>query len=273
MIYIPLQDGTRVPALGFGTWQLKGDTAREAVEHALHIGYRHLDTAQDYDNEEEVGAGLRASGVPRDEVWLTTKAWPQYLLADGGRTAVDESLRRLGTDYVDLFLIHWPNPEVDHREALETLRTAREAGKVRYVGVSNFTPTLVREALQVVPDLITDQVEYHPYLGQQKLLEVLREHGMFLTAYSPLGRGNAFEEETVRAITEAHEKTPAQVVLRWHLQQDRVAAIPKAASPEHREANFDIFDFGLSEEEMARIHGLARRERLIDPDFAPDWER
>jgi 2,5-diketo-D-gluconate reductase B len=271
MRYISLPEG-RVPALGFGTWQLKGTEARTAVEHALDLGYRHLDTAQVYENEAEVGTGLKASGVDRGDVWLTTKVSPEKLQRRDVIESVEASLRRLGTDYVDLLLIHWPDPEVPIAETLGALQDLRDEGKTRYLGVSNFTPPLVREALEIEPGLITNQVEYHPYLSQEPLLKLLRERGMFLTAYSPIAQGEVMEDEVIQEIAEVHGKTPAQVVLRWHLQQDRVATIPRASSAEHREANFAVFDFELSDEEMERVHGLDRGERLVDPDFAPDWE-
>ena len=271
MIQIDLPGGT-MPALGLGTWQLKGDAATEAVTHALDLGYRHVDTAQMYDNERAVGAGLKATDVDRDAVFLTTKVWRDDLKYRAFVEAADESLRRLDTDYVDLLLIHWPNEEVELQETLDALQEVQHREKTKHIGVSNFPPALVREALRHAPGLVCNQVEYHPYLSQAPLLDVLREREMILTAYSPLARGEIFGEAAVLEIAETHGKSPAQVVLRWHLQQDRVAAIPKAASAKHREANFDIFDFALSDSEMARLHGLARDDgRMIDPDFAPDW--
>ncbi|MDX1531056.1 MAG: aldo/keto reductase [Rhodothermales bacterium] len=273
MITIDL-DGDRVPALGFGTWRLDGAACRRAVRHALDLGYRHIDTAQAYENEADVGAALHASGIDRERLWLTTKVWYDNLRADAVRRTTDASLRRLRTDYVDLLLVHWPNDDVPLAETLGAFQEVREAGKARHIGVSNFPAGLLREALEIAPGLVNDQVEYHPYLSQERLLGVVRERGLFLTAYSPIARGEVTDDAILREIAEAHGKSPIQVTIRWHLQQDRVACIPKSGTPEHIAANVDVFDFELSEAEMARIHGLARPDgRMIDPDFAPDWER
>lgn len=271
MIHIDLH-GERVPALGLGTWRLDGDEARDGVAHALDLGYRHIDTAQVYENEAAVGDGLRASDVDRDDVFLTTKVWRDSLGYRDLIASADESLRKLEVDYVDLLLVHWPNEDVELAETLDALQEVQHAEKARHIGVSNFTPSLLREALQHAPGLVCNQVEYHPYLDQRKLLDVVREHGLFLTAYSPIARGDVLEDDTIRAIAEAHGKNPVQITLRWHLQQDRVAAIPKAASARHRKANLAIFDFALSDDEMAAITDLAKPDgRLIDPDFAPAW--
>ncbi len=271
MLYLDL-GGDRVPALGLGTWQLEGGDARDGVRHALSLGYRHLDTAQAYENEAEVGDGLRASGVDRDDVFLTTKVWLDHLAYGDLIASADASLRRLKVDYVDLLLIHWPSEEVELAETLDALQEVQHAEKTRHIGVSNFTPSLLAEALRLAPGLVCDQVEYHPYLDQRALLEVVREHGLFLTAYSPLARGKVLEDAVIREIADGHGKRPAQVALRWLVQQDRVAAIPKASSAAHRAANLDVFDFALSDEEMARIAGLAQEDgRLIDPAFAPEW--
>lgn len=272
MIHIDLP-GARVPALGIGTWQIEGEAAREAVEHALRVGYRHIDTAQMYGNERAVGEGLRAADTDRDEVFLTTKIGRDRLRYRDVLHAADESLRRLGTDYVDLLLIHWPNEGIELQETLDAFQEVQHRQKTKHIGVSNFPPAMLREALKIAPGLVCDQVEYHPYLDQTELLGEVRERGLFLTAYSPLARGEVLGDAVIREIAEAHGKTPAQVVLRWLVQQERVAAIPKASGPEHREANIDVFDFALSDDEMARLHGLARDDgRILDPAWGPDWE-
>ena len=263
--------GVPVPALGLGTWQITGDAAREAVAHALSLGYRHVDTAQVYKNEAEVGAGLSASGVPRADVFLTTKVWRDNMGAGRLAPSVDESLGRLGTDYVDLLLLHWPNDDVELDQMLEALDGVREAGKARLVGVSNYPPGMLRRALEAVPDLATDQVEYHPFLGQDALLDVARERGMVLTAYSPLAQGDVPADETLAEIGEAHGASAAQVALAWLLGQDRVVAIPKASSATHREGNLAALDVSLSDDDRARIAALPKDRRLVDPDFAPDW--
>lgn len=261
-----------MPALGLGTWQLRGEEAERAVVTALGMGYRHVDTAAIYENEEAVGAGLKASGVPRDHLFLTTKIWHDSLTPDGVHQAIDASLKRLGTDYVDLLHIHWPDPDVSLADTLGAMQAVRDAGKTRLVGVSNFTPSLLAEALEIVPDLAGVQVEYHAFLGQPTLLELVRKHGLMLTAYSPLARGRVVKDETIQTIAAVHGKSAVQVALRWLIQQDRVAAIPKASSDDHLAANLAVFDFALSEDEMDAIDALPKDRRLVNPDFAPSWD-
>lgn len=264
--------GVSIPALGLGTWKLTGDAARDAVEHALSLGYRHIDTAQIYDNEAEVGAGLAASSVPRADVFVTTKVWPRNMGAGRLAASVDESLDKLGTDYVDLLLLHWPNDDVDFEDTLCRLDGVRGAGKARLVGVSNYPVGTLRRALDVVPDLATDQVEYHPFLDQGALLDEARGRGMVLTAYSPLAQGEAVTDETLAEIGAAHGTSAAQVAIAWLLDQDRVVAIPKASSAEHREGNLGALDLALTDEDRARIAALPKDHRLTDPSFGPDWD-
>lgn len=264
--------GYAVPTLGFGTWRLTGREAERAVATALDVGYRHLDTAEIYENEAEVGRALHASGVDREAVFLTTKVWHDHLRRTDLLRATEASLRRLGTDYVDLLLVHWPTDAVPLKETLDALQEVRAQGSARLIGVSNFPPTLLERALDHVPDLACIQVEYHPFLGQATLLELARKHGMMLTAYSPIARGEVMNDGTLQTLAAAHGKTPSQVALRWLLQQDHVAAIPRSSNPEHIAANFDVFDFALSEDEMDRIAALPKDRRLVSPDFAPDWE-
>ena len=263
--------GEDVPALGLGTWLLKGEVCVRSVERALEIGYRHVDTAQIYENEKEVGRGLVQSRVNRDAVFLTTKVWRENLEPDRVQSSTQESLKNLGVDYVDLLLVHWPNDEVPMEKTLTAMRKLQEKGKTRYIGVSNFPPSHLEEALEIAP-LFCNQVEYHPFLSQDELLEVARQEGLLLTAYSPIARGKVVGNETLEAIGEAHGKSAVQVTLRWLLQQENVAAIPKAADEDHLASNFDLFDFELSRKEMDRIAGLARGQRLVSPDFAPaEW--
>lgn len=264
--------GVTIPKLGLGTYKLTGDNATRGVEHALDLGYRHVDTAQVYRNETEVGRGLANSPVDRDDVFLTTKVWHDKLAYADVIASTEESLRDLGTDYVDLLLIHWPNADVDLAETLDAFQQLRADGKTRLIGVSNFPPGMLRRALEIVPDLATNQVEYHPYLDQSDLLGVVDTRAMSLTSYSPLAQGQIFQDDTLAEIAEDHRKSVAQVVLRWHLQQERVFAIPKASSDTHRAGNFDVFDFALSDDEMVRIHGLAQPDgRIVSPGFGPDW--
>ena len=263
--------GVTIPKLGLGTWQITGSDCVVAVRDALELGYDHIDTAPAYGNEAQVGQGLHDSGRNRDEIFLTTKLWYTELSAVGVHDQIERSLRDLRTEYVDLLLMHWPNPRVPLAETLGAMLEARDAGRVRHLGVANFPSALLREALGHAP-LLCDQVEYHPYLGQPQVLEVAREQDLMATAYSPLAQGEALRDPVIREIGEAHGKNSSQVVLRWLLDQPNVAAIPKAASHEHRAANLDVFDFELSDEERGRIAGLERGLRTIDPSWAPEWD-
>ena len=270
MIYQQIQ-GAAVPALGFGTYKLPGEACREGVLHALSLGYRHLDTAQLYDNEGEVGAAMAASGVPRDQIFLTTKVLPRSLRRQEVLASTRESLTKLRTDYVDLLLVHWPDPQVPLAETLGAFAELQRAGAARHVGVSNFPSRMVTEAQQTVT-VFTNQVEYHPFLGQKTLLEQAAAQGFLLTAYSPIARGRVADDPALQEVGASHGKTPAQVTLRWLVQQPGVAAIPKAASAKNRASNVDIFDFELSHEEMGRIFALARGERLVQPANSPVWD-
>jgi 2,5-diketo-D-gluconate reductase B len=263
--------GAEVPALGFGTWQITGDDAREAVRDALEIGYRHIDTAKAYGNEREVGRGLRESGVAREDVWLTTKVPHTEAAPEAVRTAAEGSLERLGTEYLDLLLLHWPNDDVPLEGTIEALAALREEGKARHIGVSNFPAGLLERALEVAP-LLADQVEYHPFLGQERLLDLARGREVLVTAYSPLAHGRVPGDPTLSEIGAAHGKTAGQVALRWLLDQELVSPIPKASSHARRVENFDVFDFALSADERARIDALPKDERTADPPWAPDWD-
>lgn len=273
MEYVNVQ-GEKVPALGLGTWQITGKECEKAVKNALDIGYRHIDTAQAYDNEERVGNAIRDSDVDRDDIWLTTKIWRSNFRHDDVLTSFEESLEKLKTNYVDLLLVHWPHEQVPFRETLDAMAELVDEGKVRNIGISNFTSDQIDEAWEVSEkDIFTDQVEYHPFLSQDAVLEQCRNYEMMLTAYSPLARGKVMGDSTLKRIAENHGKTEAQVALRWLIQQENVAAIPKAASREHQEQNFNIFDFRLSSAEMHEISDLARNDRQVDPSFAPDWDQ
>ena len=266
--------GIDIPKIGLGTWELQGDEGRAAVESALAAGYRHLDTAEMYENESMVGEAIRRSGVPRDELFVTTKIWWTHLEADAVSRAVEGSLRRLGLDEVDLLLVHWPNPSVPLAETLGAFQELRDEGKTRAIGVANFTPRLLAEALEIAPELVTNQVEYHPYLGQKPLLDLVAERGLTLTAYCPLGRGEVSDDETLAEIARDHGRSPQQVALRWLVEQPGVLAIPRSSSAEHQLENIDIWGFELTDEERRRIGALAPAaggRRLIDPAFAPDW--
>lgn len=262
---------TSVPRIGLGTWELRGEQCLRAVERALALGYRHLDTAQGYLNEAEVGRALRHSGVPRDEVFVTTKVRPRWYRRRDVMTSVQDSLRALRIDAVDLLLMHWPSTEVPLEETLGAMRDLQDRGLVRHLGVSNFPPSLAARAAELT-ELFTNQVEYHPYLSQEALLHQAERLDYLVTAYAPVARGMVADDPVLLDIGAAHRKAPGQVALRWLIQQPRVLAIPKAASEEHLRENIDVFGFELSDTEMAAVHALDRGHRLVD-DADVDWER
>jgi 2,5-diketo-D-gluconate reductase B len=271
MIHVQPHD-VRIPALGLGTFGLNGRVAERIVGHALAVGYCHVDTAQMYGNEAEVGDAIRRSSVPRGEIWLTTKIWPDQFRAKALLGAAEQCVRRLGTE-PDLLLLHWPNPDVPLAETVGALNDAKSRGLARHIGVSNFPTALVREAVGYSPaPLLVDQVEYHPYLDQSAVLGELERYGMALIAYSPIGRGKVFGDRTLQRIGEAHGKNAGQVALRWLLQQG-VAAIPRSSREANVEANLAVFDYALSDDEMAEIFRLARPDgRMVRPAVAPDWD-
>lgn len=261
-----------MPALGLGTWQLKSKNCVKAVKTALEVGYRHIDTAQAYGNESEVGRAIKDSEVDREEIFLTTKIWRDGLNEKDLKDSVNKSLKNLGTEYVDLLLIHWPFEEMDLEAVLEEMNDLVDEGKAHNIGVSNFTPEQIEKAQELSEHrLMTDQVEYHPFLDQSEVLEKCRENRMILTAYSPLARGEVVGNKTLKEIGEKYGKSGAQIALRWLLQQEGVAAVPKATSEEHIRQNMDVFDFKLSEKEMERINQLEQGKRKVNPKFAPDW--
>lgn len=262
--------GASIPALGLGTYMLTGNACASLVAEALAIGYRHLDTATMYGNEADVGRGLKAASVAREDVFLTTKVWPADIGAGDLQRSAEASLRRLGTDYVDLLLIHWPNLSIPLAESIEALNDARRKGYARHIGVSNFPAWLLAEAIGLSEaPLVANQVEYHPYLAQPTLLGACREHDVAFVSYCPLYRGGTLlKEAPVTAASARTGRTPGQVVLRWHMQQPGVAAIPRTGRKERLKENFDIFDFELTSAEMAAISGLARNgPRLADFSF------
>jgi 2,5-diketo-D-gluconate reductase B len=249
--------GEKVPSLGLGTYRLTGDACEVAVERALGMGYRHVDTAQMYGNEAEVGRGLEDSGVERGEIFLTTKVWPSDFAHDRVISKTRESLKKLRTDYVDLLLMHWPPDGVPLGETLGAIGELKDEGGVLHIGVSNFSPSLLEEAMGYA-EIFCNQVQYHPYRSQDALLEQARELDYLLTAYTPLSRGGVQGDAILKEIGEAHGKTATQVALRWLVQQEKVSAIPKATGEEHLAENLDVFDFELSEEEMSRVFSLSQ---------------
>jgi diketogulonate reductase-like aldo/keto reductase len=243
-----------IPKLGLGTWQNTGRTCVRTVQTALEMGYRHVDTAQMYDNEAAVGEGIARADVDREDVFVTTKVWRSNLRYRDVVESVHASLDRLGLSSVDLLLIHWPHPRVPLEETLSAMVELSEEGATEHIGVSNFTRSQLAAARAAtsVP-IVADQVLYHPYNDQADLLASCRDHDVALTAYSPLARGDVLSDPVLERIGDRYGKSPAQVALRWLVQQDGVVAIPKATSREHLAANAAVFDFSLSADEMARV--------------------
>jgi 2,5-diketo-D-gluconate reductase B len=266
-------NGASIPAIGLGTWELRGRACTRLVEQAIRLGYRHIDTAQVYENEREVGEGLRASGVRRDELFVTTKVWTTHYAPNDLERSTRESLTRLHLSEVDLLLLHWPNPRVPLPETLGALAHVKQLGLCRHIGVSNFTVALIEQAVAACPEpLVCDQVEYHPYLDQTKVREACARNGLAVVAYSPVARGRIRNDPILTRIGQAHGRTAAQVCLRWLVQQN-AAAIPRTSRIERLSENIDIFDFALSEAEMRQISSKGSPTgRLTDFGFAPKWD-
>jgi 2,5-diketo-D-gluconate reductase B len=266
-------NGAKIPQLGFGTWELRGPLCARLVEQALRFGYRHIDTAQIYENERDVGEGIRAAGVPRGEVFVTTKVWWTRFAAGDLERSAEESLKRLKLESVDLLLLHWPNSSVPLEETIGALNAVKERGHARHIGVSNFTVTLLEEAVKLSrAPLVTDQVECHPYLDQTKVIAACKRHGLAVTAYSPIAKGAATRDRTLAKIGRTHKKSAAQVCLRYLVQQG-IVVIPRTSKLERLAENAEIFDFELSASEMTAIHALANpKGRTISPSWAPAWD-
>src|SRR6201992_1925195 len=253
-------NGAKIPAIGLGTWELRGRSCARLVEQALRLGYRHIDTAQIYENEREVGEGLRSSGVKRDEVFVTTKVWTTHFAPPDLERSTKESLVKLRMPEVDLLLLHCPNPHVPLAETLGALAHAKRLGLARHIGVSNFTVALIEEAVKACPEpLVCDQVEYHPYLDQAKVREACTANDLALVAYSPVAKGKIKNDSTLMRIGRDCRKSPAQICLRWLVQQN-VVAIPRTSRIERLSENIGIFDFSLSDEEMGRVSGVGKAE-------------
>jgi 2,5-diketo-D-gluconate reductase B len=265
-------NGARIPAIGLGTWELRGRTCARIVEQALRLGYRHVDTAQMYDNEREVGEGVRASNVPRAEVFLTTKIWPTHHAPNDLIRSLKESLFKLRMTEVDLVLLHWPNARVPLSETFGALVQARRSGLAKHIGVSNFNVALREEAVATSQEPVAcNQVEYHPYLDQTKVLDACGRLGLATVAYSPIARGRAKDDGTLASIGRVYRKTAAQVCLRWLVQQG-VAAIPRTSKLERLEENLGVFDFELSEAEMATISAMGTREGRMLSFGGTEWD-
>ncbi len=265
--------GLTMPKLGLGTFRLRGAECRAAVEQALALGYRHIDTAQMYGNEDAVGEALVASGLPRGQMHVTTKVWWENLAPSAMRRAMDESLRALRTDYVDLYLIHWPAPDMDLGASLAALVRLKEEGRARAIGVSNFPVALMRRAVEEIrAPIVCNQVEYHVLLDQSAVLGYARAHGLAVTAYCPLAQGRLADHPELDRIARKHGASAAQVALKWLLDQDGVAAIPKAARESSQRANLGALALALDESDRAAIAALPKTQRCVTPAFAPAWD-
>jgi len=270
-------NGAKIPAIGLGTMTLMDAVCVDAVETALCVGYRHIDTAERYRNESEVGEGLRrglrAAGIARDDVFVTTKVWQDQLAAADFERSLDQSLKKLKLAWIDLLLIHWPSPNVPLKETLGLLCKAKRDGRAKHIGVANFTIPLLQEAVKLASEpLVTNQIEVHPFIDQDKVIAVCRGYGLAVTAYCPLARGKVPGNEVLARIGKTRGKSAAQVALRFLVQQG-IIAIPRTPNPDHLAANLAVFDFKLSDVEMAEIDKLKQaRMRVVNPPHAPRWD-
>ncbi len=265
--------GMRMPAIGLGTWELRGRDCVRLVQDAVKIGYRHFDTAQSYDNEAEIGEGLQASGLPRDEAFVTTKIWPaNHAPADFAR-AFKESLAKLRLDHVDLLLLHWPSKDIPLADTIGALCKVKRDGGARHVGVSNFTIALLDDAVRLSSEPIAcNQIEVHPYLDQSKVIAACRKHGVAVVAYSPVARGRLTDDGVLAAIGKRYGKSAAQVSLRFLVQQG-LGIVPRTSKVERLKENFAIFDFELSDAEMKEVAALSSKaHRVVNIAAAPVWD-
>lgn len=267
MTTIKLNDTLSLPALGLGTWQLTGETCRQAVKLALKMGYRHIDTAERYGNHLEIAQGIKDSGIARPDFYLTSKIWMDHFTADQVRPTFEQALRELETEYLDLYLMHYPDRSIPYAETLKELQKLKAEGLIKAIGVSNFTIRHLEEALSVGVEIVTNQVEFHPTLTQPDLKKFCDNHGIVLTAYSPLAQGQDLRLPTIQEIAAAHQSTPAQVILAWLRQRD-IIAIPKASDEKHLADNFASQKLILEDEEIERINALNTNNRLIIADWS-----
>lgn len=265
--------GLNMPKLGLGTWPMLGEECTDAVVQALELGYRHIDTATGYNNEAAVGKALEQSATPREQIHVTSKVWWDKLQPADIRQSFEQTLASLRSDYVDLFLIHWPGKDWDLARTIETLVSFKEDGRARNIGVANFPLPLLRKVVEELgAPLAAIQVEYHVSLNQSALLAYAQQHDMALTAYSPILRNKVSDIPALQQIAAKHGVLPTQVALKWLLDQPNVAAIPKAASKANQQSNLDSLKVQLDDEDRALITALPKDQRLVSPDFAPKWD-
>jgi 2,5-diketo-D-gluconate reductase B len=265
--------GISLPRLGLGTFRMQGDICRAAVESALGLGYRHIDTAEMYANEDAIGAAIASSGVARGDLHVTTKVWNENLAPDAIRKAFDASLKKLRLDHVDLYLVHWPARKMNLPAMFETLVKLKEEGRTRAIGVANFNIALLKTVVEEIKAPIAcNQIEYHVFLDQTPIRKYLAAKSIPLVAYCPLAQGRAASDKTLMTIGKKHNASAAQVALKWLLDQDGVAAIPKASRPESQKANLDALHIGLDDEDRTAIAALPKNKRFVNPGFAPAWD-
>ncbi|MEX0721820.1 MAG: aldo/keto reductase [Balneolaceae bacterium] len=264
--------GIDVPEIGLGTHRLIGKECESIVKLAINLGYRHIDTAQMYKNEREIGTAIKRSHVDREELFLTTKIWHTSLEKDDVLKVAENSLRELDTPYIDLLLIHWPNSAVDIEKTMESFLSLRDQGKALNIGVANFPLKLLKEVNEeLAAPIFCNQVEYHPFLSQFDLLDYAAEYDLMFTAYSPLAQGRVTDDPLLLKLGEKYGKSAAQIALRWLIEQEQVVAIPKAATEKHLKENLDVFDFVLEDDDFYAIDDLDKSGRILNPDFAPEW--
>src|ERR1700693_834784 len=265
--------GISLPRLGLGTYRMQGDVCRAAVESALALGYRHIDTAEMYGNEDAIGAAIATTGIARKDLHVTTKVWNENLAPDAIRRSFDASLKKLRLDHVDLYLVHWPSKNMNLPAMFETFLRLKEEGRTRAIGVANFNIAQLKTVVEEIKAPIAcNQIEYHVMLDQTPVRKYLSAKAIPLVAYCPLAQGRAASDETLMAIARKHGASAAQVALKWLLDQEGIAAIPKASRPESQKANLDALDIGLDDEDIKAIAGLPKDKRFVNPGFSPAWD-
>ena len=261
-----LSNETEIPAIGLGTWKLRGRKARKAAEKALELGYRHIDTADAYNNHKEIGKVLAESGIARKDLFITSKVWRTDLKENDVVEAGNRFLEELQTNYIDLLLIHWPNSSIPIEETLSGMQTLKKAGKIKAIGVSNFTIDHLRNAMDNGVEITANQVEFHPSLNQQKLQEFCNEKGIRVIAYSPIAQGQDLRLDIIKELAKKYDRTPAQIILNWHYQQGHVS-IPRSKDPTHINQNLKALEFELEKEDIQKINEIEQKSRLIAPHF------